>query len=197
MTVINNKQRNDLLDLIGAEIKLLRAKAATSADAHWAEAEEAVARKLGYGDARLRAEHLRNQIKGLQAELAELEGQMAERAQRPTVDQYMDAGVEVGTDQYGRVVGVPRIFEHNIQSVWDVEVLKHLNDTISYVKVWRQVTHLHHAIKREMLLAGTVEEARAVYQRFHQYVRQAVGDDLPELLADLEALPALRAPGEL
>jgi hypothetical protein len=192
---MNNATRRQLLELIEAEVDLVKAKAGSTAEQHWENAEQAVAKELGYGDSLVRAEYLRNEIKGMQTELARLEEQMVERSQRATKDDYLLAGIEVSSNEYGQVRGpLPKVFTHEIRSVWDVKVISHLNEHLNFFSIWHQVRQLYHSVRREMLLAGTYEDARAVYQRFHEYVRAAVGEDVPGLMAQLDALPALRAP---
>jgi hypothetical protein len=194
MTVLNNKVRQELNNLISDELKMVDTRAKVMADYHWKEAEREVAKELGYDDILTRQEYLKNQIAGLQAELAKIEGIIQERATPATVTNYSDCGLEVILDRYGRPYSRPFVFGHEIATVWDTLILKNLNDHIAFFQVYKNLQQLQHSVKREILLAGTFQEARMVYQQFHVKITEAIGDQMPKLLAQVESIPALNEP---
>lgn len=194
MPSITNKVRDELQDLMREEVGMVQAKAAKEADSQWQEAEKAVAQSLGYDDVLVRIEHIQNQIEGLQKELTELESTVHEKARPASVEDYRDAGLDVMSDRYGRIYGRPEVFGRQLNTRWDTLVLKHLNEQVPFFKVHYNLSQLHHTVRRELLLCGNYEEARALYQRFHEKIGLAIGQDLPGLLAEVESIPALQKP---
>ena len=176
------------------EVKIVMTKAATEAAEQWAEAEKRVSEELGYTNILVRMEHIQNQIGGLQEELRELEATMHEKAKPASLRDYREAGLDVMGDHNGKVYSPPRVFDRTISTYWDCLVLKHLNSQVPFFQIHLNLTQLQHTMKREMLLCGNFQEARALYQQFHEKIGKAIGDDLPGLLAEVNALPALQAP---
>ena len=197
MPTLNNSVRTQLLDLIRNELEMVNGRAETVAEHYWQEAEYEVAKNLGYGDTLLRIEHIKNQIQGLQNELAHLEGGVRERGQLATADDFKELGIQVNVNQYGKLYSYPHIFNREIKTLWDVAVLKHINATLPFLKIYTGLSQLHHVVKRELLLCGSFVDARALYQRFHEKVRDALGTEVPGLLSDVTSLPALQSPEEM
>ena len=179
--------------MINTEINMVTDKANQVADDQWANAEQAVSEELGYSDAVVQIEHLKNQIEGLQNQLAALEGTIIERAKPATKDDYRQAGLDVMVNQYGKGIGVPKVFGRNILTVWDCLILTHLNQQVAFFQVYHNLQQLQHVIRRELLLCGDFVEARLLYQRFHGKIREALGDEIPGMLAEVAAIPALKA----
>lgn len=196
MPTISNRVRDQLFDLMKDEIKVVQAKAAKEADAQWQQAERDTAIDLGYDHIIVRIEHIKNQLEGLQQELRELEGMMPEKAQSASAREYRDAGMEVQAGQYGHVLGRHAVFDHVIKTSWDCLVLKRLNSQVPFSQVYLNLAQLQHTMRRELLLCGNFNEARSLYQRFHEKIGAAIGDELPGLLSEVQALPALQMPGD-
>ncbi len=191
MPTLTGKVRTELMELIKQELELVRAKANGIASESWKKAEEEVARDLGYSDTLDRIEHIKNQIAGLQTELNMLQGQVTERSREATVEHYADLDLTVHADRWGNIYTKPEVFGIMISTYWDTLVMKKLNETMPFLAFYTSITQLHHVVKRELLLTGTFEEARALYVRFHQKITDAVGDTLPGLLAEVNSIPAL------
>lgn len=195
MTTVNNRVREEINQLVGEELRMVDAHAMTMAEAHWQEAEQEVAKELGYGDTLERIDSLKAQIDQMQAELAELEGSITERAQPATLADYVRCGItDVDTDHYGEVRpwGKPAVFGRQISTLWDCKVLQRLNDTVSFLKVCRNLSQLRHSVRRELLLTGTFGEVRNVYRGFHAKLTEALGDNMPKLLGEINSIPALK-----
>lgn len=196
MPAINNQVRQQLQGLISEEIALVVEKASKAADTQWYEAEREVCKQLGYGDTLYRIEHIKNQIAGLQAELAQLESAIPERSRPATVEEYNDAGLEVRSDRYGAVHPRPRVFHREIRTSWDCMVLMFLNKQLPFFNIHLNLQQLNHTVRRELLLCGNFEEARALYQQFHEKIGVAIGEEMPGLLKEVQAIPALQRPLE-
>lgn len=194
MPALNNKVRAELLSLIGEELKLVNDKAESLASDFWAKAEQQVAQELGYGETLTRIEFVKNQIEGLQTELNILEGNLKERSRSATPEHYGDIGLKIGADRYGHIYNRPYVFGKQIVTYWDTLVLAKLNETMPFFAFYQTVTQLHHVVKRELLLCGSFEDARALYNRFHAKITESIGDTLPGLLQEVRAIPALERP---
>ncbi len=193
MPALTNQVREDLIGIIQEELGMVNAQATSVAQRHWAHAEREVSKALGHGDTVIQIEHVKNQIEGLQNELARLEGMVTERARPATLDNYLDAGLQVTPDRFGHVYIKPRVFGREISTAWDALVLKHLNAQLPFFQIYQNLSQLHHVVRRELLLCGNFEEARALYQKFHEKIVQALGDKMPGLLAEVNAIPALQS----
>lgn len=194
MPALTNRVREELLILLESELEMVHSKANSQANERWEKAEEEVARELGYGDSLTRIEHLKNEITGMQTELNTLEGSILERARNATQHEFEGADIKVETNSFGGIRRIPRIFDRDIKTYWDVLILKHLNKQIPMFKVYKNLMQLQHVIRRELLLCGNFIEARILYQNFHTKIAAAVGDEIPGLLAEVQAIPALQAP---
>ncbi len=193
MPSLNNKAREEILNIINEEIGMVNEKANSVARGRWKQAEIEVGKELGYGDAVTQIEHTKNQIEGLQSELARLEGLITERGRNATVEDYASIGIEVTADRHGYVYRKPRVFDHAIETVWDVLVLKYLNTDLPFFDIYLSMSQLRHTVKRELWLTGNFEEARMLYQRFHEKVTKVVGKEMPGLLKEVQEIPALRS----
>ena len=194
MPALNNKVRSELLTLIGEELKMVNDKAENLAMDFWEKAEQQVAHELGYGDTLSRIEFVKNQIEGLQTELNMLEGNLKERSRNATAEHYDHIGLKVSPDRYGHIYSRPIVFGKQIVTYWDTLVLSKLNETMPFFAFYKTVTQLHHVVRRELLLCGSFEDARALYNRFHAKITSAIGDTLPGLLQEVKSIPALERP---
>lgn len=183
MPAITNSAREEMRHLIDKEMSMVDEKAKKTADESWSKTEDVVAKRLGYGDKIAHAEHLRNQIKALQMELAALEGGIPERAVLATVEEYREAGLEVNVDRFGQPYRPPIVFGREIKSRWDALVLMELNRGVDFFRVYIGLSQLRHSVLRALAFTGTYEEARAMYQKFFEEVRHALGDSLPPMLS--------------
>lgn len=194
MPSITNQTRRELQSLISEEVMLVQSKAAKEAEEQWQQAEHDVARLLGHDGLLVRIEHLKNQIEGLQQELRDLESTISERAKPASVQDFRNVGIDVRADQYGNIWNKPIVFDRQIKTVWDCMVLKHLNEQVPFFQIHVNLAQLHHTMRRELLMCGTFNEVRALYQRFHEKIGLAIGTELPGLLAEVQSLPALQKP---
>ncbi len=194
MPALSSKVRSDLLSLISDELAMVNAKAEDVAAKHWAIAEDEVAKELGYFDNLTRIEHIKNQIEGLQNELSHLESMISERARQATLEDYRLLNLRVTADHLGKVHRKPNVFGRLIATAWDCLVLQKINEQVPFIKVYEGLSQLHHVVKRELLLTGNYVEARELYNRFHSKVIEAIGAEIPGLLSEVQALPALQNP---
>jgi len=191
MPALSSKVRTELLQIVQTELGAVNAKAESIANQHWETAEQKVANELGYIGTLTRIEYLKNEIEGMQSELNILEGQIVERARSATRQDFEGLGITVSANHYGQIYNKPMVFGRQISTLWDVLVLQELNATVPFLQIYESMTQLGHVFKRELLLCGNYQEARALYQGFHSKVIAAIGEQLPGFLAEVQSLPAL------
>lgn len=194
MTSLNNKARNEILSMMSDETKMLTAKANERAQTEWEAAEQEVAEREGMSDALTRARHLEEQIQAMQRELFDLLHSHPWRVEEPTDAEYVQAGFGAPyRDARGRINQslIPDIFGHAIKTRWDLEVFKLLDKRMNIRSVHRIIKDVGQAVRRDLLLAGTYEDARIAYNRFYQLLRKAGGAEVPALLSEITDMPLL------
>lgn len=197
MPALQRKARDEILGMMSDEVQLLTAKANERAGAEWDQAEAELARREGMADTLAKAEHLREQIAAMQAELNQLLTAHPWRQEEPTDRQYMDAGIKPPyRDWEGKISErfFPEIFGHKLNTRWALEVFKILDTRMNIMRVQQLIGQVAHAVRRDLLLAGNYEDARVAYNQFYQLLRRAGGDEVPPLLREITEMPVLLPP---
>lgn len=194
MPKLTRKEREDVMGLIADEEKTLLAKANETAGLEWAAAEERLAERLGMSDTLTKAEHLREQITAMQAELQELEKAHPWRSVPPSDRDYRDAGLQPPMRNH---LGAPyehsiaKVFDVRLDSKWNLEVFKIVNERMNLLTVQRILQQTGQSVRREITLAGTFEDVRQSYHRFYELLVRAGGNEVPPLLSQIVEMPPL------
>lgn len=197
MTSMNEASRKRVIALIEEEVKILDRRAKDIFTTLWNEADIELMEERGLTDQVNRAIFLKDQIEEMQHELQELESTDRWRGQSADQKEFLEVGLHVEVDRYGRVndYNSPNVFGRAIKTKWDVAILRRLDEKLSLRSFYQVINQVSHSIAREIALAGTFEEARASYNQFYQLLQKACGGEIPPLLREIIDIPALQLPG--
>jgi len=189
MSKLSQKEREGFTKIIREDLCAINKRFGEQIQAIWAETRQAVLDKLGHERLIDRKKEIVTKIRELNEEAHQIEIKLSGKPL--TVQQSLELGGKL--DDYGRAYGA-NFYGIPIRSKTEFDIVQKIKEKIDLGAPAKFLFDLARSSLREIVMSGSFEEARKVYDRFYDLDFRRFGVDIPPRLADMKAENPLLTP---
>ena len=187
MPKISMAEKEMMADVLNEDLQLINAEISKQFAALWDKCRDDIEHELGFDDRKKQIEDLQDQISKLQAQIGQLQQGMTEYANHPTVQDYIDVGIEAPKNRNGYIYNHDRHF-HGIpvNSKMDILIVRRIKEMCDPSKPIMMLGEIAKSAHRALVMSGTYEEARKAYETFYNLDFRRYGVNIPRRLEEIK-----------
>jgi hypothetical protein len=187
MPKISMAEKEMMADVLNEDLQLINAEISKQFAALWDKCRDDIAHELGFDDRTKKIEELEEKIRLLREEIGTLQKGMKEYEEHPSVQDYIDVGVEPPKNRNGFIYNHDRYF-HGIpvNSMMDILIVKRIKEICDPSKPIMMLGEIAKSAHRALVMSGTYEEARKAYETFYNLDFRRYGVNIPRRLEEIK-----------
>lgn len=181
-TRLSEASRKNFLDIVKIDIEAIKLKVVEQVKVYWKVEREKIIQERGLDIKMKRKEDLQTQIQKLREEEKQIEDEL--HSDNLTVHQEIELGAKKG--EYGSYNGA-NFFGIPVESQLDYDIVQRIKEYVDEEAPAKYLHNLASSSFREIVMAGTFEEAQEIYNDFYSLDFRKYGVDIPPRLKEIKA----------
>lgn len=182
MTKLTEKEREAFEKILSQDLKAINVKFMNQLKDFWGAARNQVKHIRGYDKLETERNKLNETIRECTNRIHEIEGIMHSEELSP--EQVVELGGR--ENEYGRFKGA-NFYGIPVEGQFDYAIVEYIRQHIDLEIPAKIIRDICSASIRELVMAGTFEEARIAYQKFYSLDFRKYGVDIPPRLDEIQA----------